>query len=182
MKTLIFLSIFLLFGALNVHAQNSGREVYPEQISIDHNQAVKNFSGDYVSVLPLTSSDLIDTPVSIGHVANISIIGIENMVNVHQAGLGNTAGIKVDGNFNDIDLRQDGMGNRSAINLIGSQNTIEGFQQGSYNNLNVNYSGSGLNQRFHQLGNHQTIEMSGIGTPISITQTGDGATIFIENR
>lgn len=182
MKTLAHIIILLLLGFANAFSQNSAREVFPEQVSIDHNEAVRGFSGDYVTMNPAAVRPGDDVAESRENTAIITMRGMENMVMLEQTGSLNRSIVSVTGANNEIKYSQDGFANTQSINIAGDQNFITGWQEGNYNHIGLNYSGSGVEQRFQQNGMNQSIEFNGVGIPISVSQSGDGARVIIENR
>ncbi|MBP3191740.1 hypothetical protein [Natronogracilivirga saccharolytica] len=182
MKTLAIISAFLLTGYTSVLSQNSEREVFPEQVSIDHNEAVRGFSGDFVTMNPTAGRTDEDLPETSQNTAIISLIGMENMVMLEQIGSMNRAALSINGDGNDAEFTQNGIGNTASVNVVGSDNFIRGWQEGNYNHIGLNYEGSGTQQQVQQLGNHQSAEFNGVGMPLTITQSGDGARVIIENR
>ncbi len=182
MKTLIAIIVFVLTGAVGAYAQNVDREVFPEQVSIEHNQAVKSFSRDFVITLPIFTPEIRDLPDVDRQTAMITQTGADNTVTLEQTGALNFANIATIGNNNTVDWSQIGMRNWVKVELIGDDNTIDGDQFGRGNQLNLNYTGDGLNQSFLQVGNSHYLEFNGVGIPMSVTQRGNGAAIIIENR
>lgn len=175
------MTLFLV-GMNYAFSQSVDREIFPEQVSIEHNQAVKSFSGDYVTMSVSTRSEDHKPPEVSVQTAIVTQIGMENMVMLNQTGELNYADIITRGNLNEVEWLQDGRRNWVSIELIGNQNTIIGEQRGNYNELRLNYEGDGLDKSFLQDGNHQLLEFSGTPIPMTVTQRGDGATVIIENR
>lgn len=182
MKTLIIAILTVLLGSLGAHAQNVDREVFPEQVSIEHNQAVKSFSRDFVITLPAASPADRDLPAIDRQTAMVTQRGDMNTLNLIQSGTQNYAEIATIGNRNTVDWSQFGKGNWVKLNLIGDDNNFEGNQRGIANQLNLNHTGNGVNQSFNQIGNSHYLEFNGVGIPMSVTQRGNGAAIIIENR
>ncbi len=182
MKTLLTIVILIFLGTSTSFSQSVDREIFPEQVSIDHNQAVKSFSGDYVTMSASSLSENDEPPEVTVQTAIVNQFGMENMVLLNQTGELNYANITTEGSFNHVDWSQIGLRNWVSVELTGNQNRITGEQRGDFNQLRLNYEGDGLDQSFLQDGNYQTLEFNGVGTPMTVTQTGDGATVIIENH
>ena len=182
MKPLLTIVLLLLVGMSSAFSQNVDREIFPEQVSIDHNQAVKSFSGDFVTMGVSTRSEDHKPPEVSVQTAIVTQIGMENMVLLNQTGELNYANITTDGNFNTVDWRQIGMRNWVSIVLDGNSFEIDGVQDGNFNEIRLNYEGDGVKQTFLQEGDHQLLEFSGTPIPMTVTQMGDGATVIIENH
>jgi len=182
MKTLLTIVVLIFLAANTSFSQSVDREIFPEQVSIDHNQAVKSFSGDYVTMSASSLTDKEKPPEVSVQTAIVRQIGMENMVMLNQAGELNYANISTEGHFNHVDWSQIGIRNWVSVKLTGDHNRVIGEQRGDFNQLRLNYEGDGLDQSFLQNGNYQTLEFNGVGIPMSVTQTGDGATVIIENH
>ncbi len=181
MKTLLTI-VVLIFLASSALSQSVDREIFPEQVSIEHNQAVKSFSGDYVTMSASSLSENEKPPEVSVQTAIVTQIGMENMVLLSQTGDLNYANISTVGDNNRVDWSQVGMRNWVSLELIGDQNRITGEQRGDFNQLRLNYEGDGLEQSFLQDGDYQILEFNGVGIPMTVTQRGDGATVIIENH
>jgi len=161
-------------------------EVFIQQATFDHNDAVKQFTGDFVTIfgseMDLDSFDQFDTDAN---VAIVNQFGDNNISTLIQNGIGNMARINILGNRNTTGLEQDGNSNRFILNLEGSDNQISGLQSGDDNQLRMDLIGSGFpNQTFSQTGNNLTLQLfdSGNGgVPMQIEQRGNGASVIIEN-
>jgi len=182
MKTLIAIISFVLVGSIGAYSQNADREVFPEQVSIEHNQAVRSFSSDFVITLPALTPVIRDLPAVDRQTARITQTGDMNTVTLTQTGLQNYAEITTIGNGNMVGWNQNGRSNWVKLDLIGDDNSFTGNQRGNENQLNLNYTGSGINQSFNQIGSSHYLEFSGVGIPMSVTQRGNGTAIIIENR
>ena len=182
MKPLLTIVLLLLLGMNSAFSQSVDREIFPEQVSIDHNQAVKSFSGDFVTMSASTLSENNVPPEVSVQTAIVNQIGMENMVLLNQSGELNYASITTAGNSNQVDWSQLGMRNWVSIKLDGSNYDIEGIQKGDFNELRLDYEGAGVKQSFLQDGNHLLLQYSGVPTPMEVTQRGDRAAIIIENR
>ena len=182
MKPLLTIMTLFLVGMNSAISQSVDREIFPEQVSIEHNQAVKSFSGDFVTMSASTRSENEKPPEVSVQTAIVTQFGMENMVLLNQTGELNYANITTNGNFNYVDWSQLGTRNWVSLELIGDQNRITGEQRGDYNQLILNYEGDRAEQSLVQEGNYQFLEFNGVGVPMSVTQTGDGATLIIDNR
>ena len=182
MKTLLTIVILIFLGTSASFSQSVDREIFPEQVSIEHNQAVKSFSGDFVTMSASTLSENNEPPEVSVQTAIVNQFGMENMVLLNQSGELNYASITTEGNFNEVDWSQIGMRNWVSIKLDGSNYDVTGKQNGNYNELRLDYEGAGVEQSFLQDGNHLFLEFSGVPIPMTVTQNGDGATVIIENH
>jgi hypothetical protein len=183
MKNSAVIFILLLFFSVDLAAQTDrNREVFPSQVSIDHNDAVRSFSQDFVTAFTTGSLQFDEGARTANHIAIINQFGTGNTALLEQYGLSNMASINMFGNFNFASLIQDGINNVSNIHLIGDHNRITGLQIGESNRLDILFEGSGFDRRFEQIGDNHSIEMTGEGIPLSITQTGNGTNLIIENN
>ena len=104
--------IFLLVLATQLHAQNTQNNnrdvnVFPEQVSIDHNEAVERFSRDLTLILTkqLTGAEALNDAVnSADQVAIIDQFGDNNVAEIFQSGFGNFAKIDIKGNRNNATI------------------------------------------------------------------------------
>ena len=185
MKTLInILLILFLFTMTEGMAQEKNREVdvFPDQVSIEHNEAVQRFSRDFVTSLADRregNQALNDAVNGANQVAIINQFGFDNTASIIQTGFGNFAKIHIKGNRNNARIDQDGNNNRALLNIFANDNDISLLQDGSNNTFN---SDAGLNHDVSQIGNNLSIQTRGIGIPLRIEQTGQGAGIIIENN
>ncbi|WP_340104018.1 hypothetical protein [Rhodohalobacter sp. 8-1] len=185
MKRLLLLLIIALAGFYRVDAQTSKNpgEVFIQQASFDHNDAVKQFTGDFVTMFEMD----FDAFAESGENSNTAIVnqyGNNNTTGITQNGWGNKALVNLLGDNNTTGLLQQGSDNQFILNLEGNDNTLTGTQQGSQNKLRMDLIGSGTNQTFTQMGNNLTIELIDNGTggvPLQIEQRGDGASVTVEN-
>ena len=186
-KSINIALIFMLVLATQLHAQNTQNNkrdvnVFPEQVSIDHNEAVERFSRDLTLILTkqLTGAEALNDAVnSADQVAIIDQFGDNNVAEIFQSGFGNFAKIDIKGNRNNASIEQDGNNNRALLNIFANDNDISLLQDGSNNTFN---SDAGLNHDVSQIGNNLSIQTRGIGIPLRIEQTGQGAGIIIENN
>jgi hypothetical protein len=182
MKPLLTIVLLLLVGMNSAISQSVDREIFPEQVSIDHNQAVKSFSGDFVTMKSSELSETREFPEVTVQTAIVNQIGMANMVLLTQSGQLNYAIISTIGDHNHVDWSQIGIHNRVSVNLTGNHNRVDGLQDGHNNQLILEYEGDGLDQSFLQHGSDQFLEFIGVGIPMTVTQRGDGAMLIIENR
>ncbi len=182
MKTLAIIILAVLLGTMGVHAQNVDREVFPEQVSIEHNQAVRSFSSDFVITLPAFSPEIRELPTVDRQTAMLTQMGDMNNTALSQRGAQNYAELVTIGDRNKVGWSQVGTGNWVKLDLTGDDNNIDGTQFGSDNRLNLIHTGNGINQSYEQIGNSHFLEVSGVGIPMSVTQRGNGAALIIENR
>ena len=164
MKTLInILMILFLFTITDGITQEKDREVdvFPDQVSIEHNEAVQRFSRDFVTTLAdrREGTQALDNAVNgANQVAIINQFGFGNTASIFQNGFGNFASINLIGLKNEAKIDQRGNDNESRINLIGINNEFSILQDGSNNTFNVDFLGVGLNQDVSQIGNNLSIQ------------------------
>lgn len=186
MKKLILTLLFVAFGSVWVFAQDSelNAEVYPQQVTIEHNQAVVSFSQDFVSMFEADIDRFfeLDKTTFDGNDATINQYGNDNHSLIEQFGFGNLALINILGNHNNTSLTQDGNHNRTIMNIEGDNNVVDYLQDGNNNRIGLNFIGDGLNQSYEQVGNDQSIQFSGIGIDIEVFQIGNGAAVEIINN
>lgn len=185
MKKLILILIVALAVAFEADAQTSQNpgEVFIQQASFDHNDAVKQFTGDFVTMFEM-NFDAFDDSGENSNTAIVNQYGNGNSSGITQNGWGNKALVNLLGDNNTTGLLQQGSDNQFILNLEGNGNTLTGTQQGSQNKLRMDLIGSGTNQTFTQMGNNLTIELIDNGTggvPLQIEQRGDGASVTVEN-
>ncbi|WP_333607990.1 curlin subunit CsgB [Arsukibacterium sp.] len=117
-------------------------------------------SGSYASTdisIPLTS--LLERH-ALANGIDIMQLGTNNQLVVSQDGQTNYAFLLQQGEFNDISLSQHGLGNQSLIRQYGNNNSADILQHGHQNLIQLEQWG----------GRSFSIEQSGIGAAISITQ------------
>jgi len=185
MKKVILILIVALAGIYEADAQTSQNpgEVFIQQASFDHNDAVKQFTGDFVTMFKM-DFDAFDDSGENSNTAIVNQYGNGNTSGITQNGWGNKALVNLLGDNNTTGLLQQGSDNQFILNLEGNDNTLTGTQQGSQNKLRMDLIGSGSNQTFTQMGNNLTIELIDNGTggvPMQIEQRGDGASVTVEN-
>lgn len=181
MKLLIIILSLILLRAGNGFAQNNS-EVFPEQVSIDHNEAVQSHSRDYVLMISVPEPSRHPAYNGMGHIAAISQTGSENITKLNQTGFSHFAEIILTGDLNEIWSDQRGKYNQLYINLTGDHNRITSFQEGEQNSIWLQETASGTHWNFEQLGNHHEIEIIGSGIPMNIRQTGYGESFMVNGR
>lgn len=186
MKMLLLIVVFSLGTSITTTAQQTAKkEVYPVQVSIEHNEAVKNFSSDFVS--SFTSSSLFDRPsfslFGINNLASTNIRGSENLTVLSQQGYDIIGGINILGNQNTATLNQSGSDLLSILNIKGNYNEFNMTQQGiGLQNL-VFILGSDLHFDALHTNNGFELNQHGVGgIPMSLEQTGGTLPIIIENN
>lgn len=188
MKKLITATLLLLFGLGDLSAQTPS-EVFIQQANVEHNEAVLQFTGDFTTAFSgQMALDSFDEYDSDSNVAIVNQFGDNNISTLIQNGIDNMARFNVFGNRNTTGLEQDGSGNQFILNLEGNDNLIEGVQLGTDNQLRIDLIGDGVtsqNQSFLQNGSGLTLQLFDSGTgsqiPLQIEQTGNGASVIIEN-
>lgn len=186
MRTFITVLILVLFGVADLYAQGSKNpgEVFIRQASFDHNEAVKQFTGDFTTLFDMTAEEF-ESVDEETNVASVNVYGNNNRSGISQAGWGNLALVNILGDGNTTGLKQKGNDNRFILNLEGSGNTVAGEQVGSSNHLRMDLVGSAQNQTFRQAGSNLTLQLLDNGKggiPMQIEQRGNGATVIIENH
>lgn len=186
MKSLLGLLILLAFGMAELQAQNGNNpgEVFIRQAPFDHNDAVKQFTGDFVTMFEM-DFDAFDESGEYSNTAIVNQYGNNNTTGITQNGWGNKALVNLLGDNNSTGLVQDGSDNQFILNLQGDDNSVSGEQVGSQNRLRLDLIGTVNNQTFSQMGNNLTIELidnGNGGIPMQIEQRGNGANITIENH
>lgn len=188
MKKLItgLLLMLGLSGSYCANAQTSKNpgDVFIKQASFDHNDAVKQFTGDFVTMFEM-DFDAFDESGENSNTAIVNQYGNNNTTGVTQNGWGNKALVNLLGDNNTTGLLQSGSDNQFILNLEGNNNSVSGKQVGSKNKLRLDLTGTVNNQTFTQMGNNLTIELidnGNGGVPMQIEQRGNGANITIENH
>jgi hypothetical protein len=179
---LITLGLTCVFQAGAQTSQNPG-EVFIQQASFDHNDAVKRFTGDFTTMFDM-DFDSFSESSEYSNTAILNQYGNNNQSSVAQNGWGNKALINLLGDNNSTGIVQNGSDNQFVLNLEGSNNSVSGEQVGSQNRLRLDLIGTLNNQSFTQIGNNLTVELMDNGSggiPMQIEQRGDGASVMIEN-
>ncbi len=185
------LLLFLIFAGFttssNAQGSQNPSEVFIQQVNVEHNEAVIQFTGDFTTAFSgVMSLDSFDEYDSEGNVAIINQFGDNNISTLTQNGIGNMARFNIFGNLNTTSLEQNGSGNQFILNLEGDNNRIGGVQSGSENQVRIDLTGSGFpNQTFTQNGTNLSLQFfdngTGVGVPLQIEQRGNGASVIIEN-
>jgi len=180
--SITFIATLLPFFPINsLFAQSSANpgEAFIEQAAFNHNEAVVQFTRDFTR-----ASDLTPEPFSaespIDPLAFVRQFGIGNATTLFQRGSSHRAVLHVTGADNELNLEQNGSGNSAEINLAGINNILDYSQRGNGNRMNINILGFGLEQQLNQTGTNHVMEVTGIGIPLQVSQTGNGASVFIE--
>jgi len=185
MKKLLLLLIVALTGFMEANAQTSNNpgEVFIQQATFDHNDAVKRFTGDFVTMFEM-DFDAFDESGENSNTAIVNQYGNNNTTGIKQNGWGNKALVNLLGDYNTTGLEQSGSDNQFILNLEGSNNSVTGQQRGTQNSLRLDLIGTLNNQTFSQIRNNLTLELvdngSG-GVPVQIEQRGNGASVTVEN-
>ncbi len=181
MKRLIIIVSIVLLGAGAGIAQNNS-EVFPEQVSIDHNEAVQSYSRDYVLMTSVANTPNHPAYNGKGHIAAISQFGSDNNAAINQAGVSHFAEIILTGDANEVWSDQRGRGNQLFIDLTGDRNRITSLQKGNRNSIWLQETATGTQWSFEQLGSNHEIEIIGSGIPMTIRQTGYGESFMVDGR
>lgn len=186
MKKNLILILIAGFVSASAIAQGVDREidVFPEQASIEHNDAVKKFSRDYVSsgIMSSSANSFINSILQANQLAIINQIGNDNIASINQSGNNNYAMINIVGDQNEIGIDQDGNRNIAGLTFIGDQNEFSLIQRGDYNLFNRFKVTNGYQGQYIQNGLGLGLEIRGTnGIPMSIEQTGQNMGILIEN-
>jgi hypothetical protein len=174
MKASFIVLLWLMF-VWPIQSQGLNKEVYPKQAAIEHNQAVKRFSRDFVlttesSRAPIGMQAMLR---SINNVAGIRIRGEENITVLQQEGAGLIGFMNVRGDGNDILVQQEGYDLLSLVNIRGNANRLTVSQQGLGLQHYLQISGSGLQFDARQTQRGFVLEQHGYGSiPMTIEQTG----------
>lgn len=180
MKTLV--ALFLFFGFLISSAfGQSSQEVYPKQVHIEHNDAVKSFSKDYVSLFRTSDLGLFADHEN-GSIGNISVTGSENVSFLLQQGYGIKGFIDVVGDHNLTSLQQQGGDLMSTLDIQGNQNQMDMTQQGFGLSNSIQLFGSGSNIDAMHTSQGLFLQQSGPGViPLTIEQKGRPSPLIIRN-
>lgn len=182
-----FLSLFiLLIASSTLQAQRYGGEnLFPQQANIEHNQAVMNFSRDFVSALGQLGGVLRSGADMVGdanQVASSNVIGNANSLNIVQNGTLNFAGVNIVGSSNSVNVSQNGSDNLALLNILGSSNNLSLTQNNNNNIFRGLYIGSGITPApMIQNGNSSVTQLGVSFIPLEITTTaGQGVPVIIQ--
>ncbi|MDZ7691748.1 MAG: curlin repeat-containing protein [Balneolaceae bacterium] len=186
MKILLTISFFalLLSATLPAYGQRAEAEVYPEQVSINHNDAVKSFSRDFVTTLSRrNSANMFGSNFDISNMAAINVWGDGNTAFFNQQGAGLLGAINVFGDENQASLSQSGSNLVSILTISGDYNHFDMTQQGVGLNNALFLIGSGLNFDAVQTNSGFELRQGGqTSIPISIQHTGQLPPLIIERN
>jgi len=187
MKNLTLYSfVFLIFPFLGLKAQDSNQEVYPEQTSIEHNQAVKDFSSRYVFTLTgsgLSLENLQQAAAGTNQFALINTVGDNNIATLIQTGgIGNAGLIDILGNQNKASLNQNGSNLLSILEIKGNLNQFNMDQLGSNLQKHVLIDGTGLQFDAEQTNAGFKLMQTGSSIPFTLEQNGGSLPIIISNN
>lgn len=185
MKAFIFTIIFIVSITTTPHAQNSDREVYPRQVSIEHNEAVKNFSTDFITAYPAGSAlaNLKEISEGTSLFSSINMIGNDNLALLLQKGYNTASIINIFGNANVATINQRGYDLLSILNIKGNSNQFNMVQQGSGLDSEIYVLGSEMNISAFQNHKGMNLIQRGAGViPLSIHHSGRSIPIFIRNN
>ncbi len=175
------LAYIMAFG----QQKDTNIEVYPEQASIEHNDAVKNFSRDFVTAFPAFNglNSLGGSLLSINNTASINMLGSDNIAGISQQGYNILGEINIDGDNNNTQLIQKGLNLSSNINIEGNFNEFGMTQLGIGLQNNIQISGSNLQFNALHTNFGFQLQQQGVGSvPLSIQNTGRSIPIIIENN
>lgn len=180
MKPLLLTILLISLLALSATAQNADREVYPQQASINHNDAVKSFSTDYIFAF---ANNMQGLTAGIGNTAGVYVEGSGNHTVLSQQGYGNYGIIDIDGSGNQTSMQQSGFDLLSILSIEGNANEFDMMQEGSGLQNYLKIYGSGSNFEAQQNNAGMNFRQSGNGAiPLSIQQTGNPSPIIIRNN
>jgi len=167
-------------------AQDANQEVYPEQISIEHNQAVKDFSSRYVSTLTgsaLSLENLQQAAAGTNQFALINMVGDNNIATLIQTGgIGNAGLIDILGDQNKASLNQNGSDLLSILEIKGNLNQFNMDQLGSNLQKHVLIDGTGLQFDAEQTNAGFKLMQTGTSIPFTLEQNGGSLPIIISNN
>lgn len=182
---LVLLYVLCLAGTTVAQTSQNPGEVFIRQASFEHNDAVKQFTGDFTTLFNM-EFDAFGGFDEDTNAAFVNIVGDDNSSDISQNGWGNMALVNIMGDRNTSGLSQKGNNNQFILNLEGDDNSVVGEQVGSENRLRMDLVGTVKNQTFSQTGNNLTLQLidngSANGVPMQIEQRGNGASVIIENH
>lgn len=178
---------FLITGGISVsQAQKSNQEIYPKQASIEHNQAVKDFSSRYVSTLSgsgLSLENLQQAAAGTNQYAVINTVGDNNIATLIQTGgIGNAGMIDILGNQNKAGLYQNGSNLLSILEIKGNLNQFNMDQLGNNLQKHMIIDGTGLQFDAEQTNTGFQLKQTGSSIPFSLEQNGGSLPIIISNN
>lgn len=190
MKTLLLTLSIVLGTALLASAQQSSGsskpEIYPQQVSIHHNDAVQHFSRDFRTARTFGQSLNLFSLMGDVNFNNLSAVGLrgnENTAVLSQVGSGNVGIISVIGSNNDTSLSQNGNNLYALLGIDGSGNTLDFSQTGSYNGAAFLLNGNGMDYKASQTDAGMQLMRGGrTSIPFTIRHSGPSTIPIIINH
>jgi len=165
--------------------ESKKQEIYPKQVSIEHNDAVQHFSRDFVTSLYDRSQalNLQTLSSSFNNIASVYMMGDENTAVLKQLGSGNIGLINIWGSYNETSLTQEGQNLFAQLGIKGNGNTLEFDQSGSYNGAVFFLLGDGMDYKASQTNaGMQLLQGGATSIPFSIQHTGGTIPIIISHN
>jgi len=185
MKNLMLTALITVFAGSLALAQTQREEVYPQQASIEHNQAVKTFSRDYVTLFANSSllGYLQQGLMDVNQIGKIGVSGNNNTAYLEQNGNLNIGLINITGNNNEANLDQQGNRLYSNLNLIGNYNKLDVLQVGINLQNYIQLRGDNLSFNVEQTNSGLQLMQNGAHSiPLKIQQTGRIIPLIIQNH
>lgn len=187
MKKRLILILLASFIGTTAYAQGVERDVdvFPEQVSIEHNDAVKKFSKDYVSsgIMSSSASSFINSILQANQLAIINQFGNDNIASISQSGNGNQAYVTIFGDRNEAGVEQYGNDNFALLKILGNDNEYGLLQEGNDNRFVGGIFTNGYQNNYVQSGNELTFELQGPNSMgLMIEQFGQGFDLLIETN
>ena len=185
-KTILLIVIWGIAWTMAIaQNQQNRKEVYPKQASIEHNDAVKNFSSDFVTAFSGLDlfHDLGFSLSGMNNTGSIDVLGSNNISVLSQQGYNIFGDINIEGDNNTTQLNQAGLNLSSVIDIMGDHNSLgmTQFGIGLQNHLQI----SGTNLQFNALHTNFgfQLQQQGVGSiPLTIQNTGNSIPIIITNN
>ncbi|MDZ7806589.1 MAG: curlin repeat-containing protein [Gracilimonas sp.] len=181
--------LILLAGLFSVSAFAQGVErevdVFPEQVSIDHNDAVKKFSKDYVSsgIYRSGLSSFINSIMQADQIAMINQFGNDNIASISQTGNRNEAYVTIIGDRNEAGVEQYGNDNFALLKILGDDNKYGLLQEGNDNRFVGGIFTNGYQNNYTQSGSGLSFTLQGPNSMgLMIEQIGQGFDLIIETN
>lgn len=172
-------------GLIMAQMTDRDQEVFPEQVSIDHNDAVKKFSRDFISNSINVGTEVESLLQSLDMISQLAIVnetGNGNSVRLYQGGYNNFIVAGLEGNSNSLDVEQRGDHNAASFRIRGSYNELDLLQEGSFNTFIRSFNSNFNQGQFSQSGFGLNLQIEGQNSiPLIIEQRGQGSGILIEN-
>ncbi|MFP8488070.1 curlin repeat-containing protein [Gracilimonas sp. Q87] len=187
MKKFLTILLFTVLITGTVVAQGVERDVdiFPEQVSIEHNDAVKQRSQQYVSMgRPLTAlNTFINSIMQADQTAIINQFGNDNIASISQTGNGNNAYVTILGDRNEAGVEQYGDDNFALLKIIGDDNKYGLLQEGNENKFVGGIFTNGYQNNYTQSGNGLSFTLQGPNSMgLMIEQIGQGFDLIIESN